>query len=169
MFLFLKILRPEYQYRKNHTVSYKTILNVKVHESFYIVLGDITFEVPKKFVNIAACQKNKKPKLDIAGSKNIFWLKECGWEDQLRLHAKDVVREKGLERIKLEELTKEITPKVEKVKMSSEEFIKKFFLAILAHSSWLYICILADNLYYLQTKNIKKLNFILNMILNKLK
>jgi len=38
-------------------------------------------------------------------------LKECGWEDQLRLHAKDVVREKGLERIKLEELTKEITPK----------------------------------------------------------
>ena len=33
-------------------------------------------------------------------------LKECGWEDQLRLHAKDVVREKGLERIKLEELTK---------------------------------------------------------------
>ena len=38
-------------------------------------------------------------------------LKECGWEDQLRLHAKDFVREKGLERIKLEELTKEITPK----------------------------------------------------------
>ena len=108
-------------------------------------------------------------KLNIAGSKNLFWLKECGWEDQLRLHAKDVVREKGLERIKLEELTKEITPKVEKVKMSSEEFIKKFFLAILAHSSWLYICILAENLYYLQTKNIKKLNFILNMILNKLK
>ena len=54
-------------------------------------------------------------------------MKECGWEDQLRLHAKDVVREKGLERIKLEELTKEITPKVEKVKMSSEESTKKDF------------------------------------------
>ena len=59
--------------------------------------------------------KNKNPSyLNIAGSKNLFWLKECGWEDQLRLHAKDVVREKGLERIKLEELTKEITPKVVK-------------------------------------------------------
>ena len=65
--------------------------------------------------------KNKNLKLNIAGSKNLFWLKECGWEDQLRLHAKDVVREKGLERIKLEELTKEITPKVENVK----EWIEK--------------------------------------------
>lgn len=40
---------------------------------------------------------------------------ECGWKDQLKLHAKDVVREivreKGLERIKLEDLTKEITLK----------------------------------------------------------
>lgn len=36
---------------------------------------------------------------------------ECGWKDQLKLHAKDVVRERGLERIKLEELTKEITLK----------------------------------------------------------
>jgi enhancer of yellow 2 transcription factor len=36
---------------------------------------------------------------------------ECGWRDQLKLHAKDVVREKGLERIKLEELVKDITPK----------------------------------------------------------
>ena len=36
---------------------------------------------------------------------------ECGWRDQLKLHAKDVVRERGLERIKLEELVKEITVK----------------------------------------------------------
>ena len=36
---------------------------------------------------------------------------ECGWRDQLKLHAKDVVREKGLERVKLDELVREITPK----------------------------------------------------------
>ena len=36
---------------------------------------------------------------------------ECGWRDKLKLHAKEVVREKGLERIKLEELVKEITNK----------------------------------------------------------
>ena len=38
-------------------------------------------------------------------------LKECGWEDQLKLHAKEVIRERGLEQLKLDELTKEITPK----------------------------------------------------------
>lgn len=36
---------------------------------------------------------------------------ECGWRDQLKLHAKDIVREKGLERVKLEDLVKDITPK----------------------------------------------------------
>lgn len=36
---------------------------------------------------------------------------ECGWRDQLKLHAKEVVREKGLERVKLEDLVKEITLK----------------------------------------------------------
>lgn len=36
---------------------------------------------------------------------------ECGWRDQLKLHAKEVVRERGLERVKLEDLVKEITPK----------------------------------------------------------
>lgn len=36
---------------------------------------------------------------------------ECGWRDQLKLHAKEVVRDKGLERVKLEDLVKEITPK----------------------------------------------------------
>ena len=36
---------------------------------------------------------------------------ECGWRDQLKLHAKDIVRDRGLERIKLEELVKEITVK----------------------------------------------------------
>lgn len=36
---------------------------------------------------------------------------ECGWRDQLKLHAKEIVRERGLERVQLEELVKEITPK----------------------------------------------------------
>ena len=34
---------------------------------------------------------------------------ECGWRDQLKVHAKDIVRERGLERVKLEDLVKEIT------------------------------------------------------------
>ena len=36
---------------------------------------------------------------------------ECGWRDQLKVHAKDIVRERGLERVKLEDLVKEITSK----------------------------------------------------------
>ncbi len=36
---------------------------------------------------------------------------ECGWRDQLKLEAKEVVREKGLERLKLEDLVQDITPK----------------------------------------------------------
>ncbi|XP_075244024.1 transcription and mRNA export factor ENY2-like [Convolutriloba macropyga] len=36
---------------------------------------------------------------------------ECGWRDQLKAHCKDVVREKGLENVKVEELVAEITPK----------------------------------------------------------
>ena len=36
---------------------------------------------------------------------------ECGWRDQLKAHCKDVVREKGLENVKVEDLVAEITPK----------------------------------------------------------
>ena len=35
---------------------------------------------------------------------------ECGWKDQLKLAAKDAIRERGLERVKLEDLVKDITP-----------------------------------------------------------
>jgi len=36
---------------------------------------------------------------------------ESGWRDQLKREAKEVIRQKGVERIKLEDLTAEITPK----------------------------------------------------------
>jgi len=56
---------------------------------------------------------------------------ECGWRDQLKLHAKDVVHEKGLERIKLDELVKEITLKgrslvPDAVKLELKSKIKEF-------------------------------------------
>merc|ERR1712223_109427 len=35
---------------------------------------------------------------------------ECGWKDQLKLAAKEAIRERGLERVKLEDLVKDITP-----------------------------------------------------------
>lgn len=35
---------------------------------------------------------------------------ECGWRDQLKLEAKKIVKEKGLERVRLEDLIAEITP-----------------------------------------------------------
>ncbi|XP_078687932.1 transcription and mRNA export factor ENY2 [Branchiostoma floridae x Branchiostoma belcheri] len=36
---------------------------------------------------------------------------ECGWRDQLKAHCKDVVKQKGLEHITVDELVAEITPK----------------------------------------------------------
>ncbi|CAN0330543.1 unnamed protein product [Lampetra planeri] len=38
-------------------------------------------------------------------------LMECGWKDQLRAHCKDVIRDKGLEHVTVEDLISEITPK----------------------------------------------------------
>ncbi|KAJ8353973.1 hypothetical protein SKAU_G00215400 [Synaphobranchus kaupii] len=36
---------------------------------------------------------------------------ECGWKDQLKAHCKDVIKEKGLEHVTVEDLVAEITPK----------------------------------------------------------
>jgi len=36
---------------------------------------------------------------------------ECGWRDQIKLEAKQIVRERGLERVRLEDIVAEITPK----------------------------------------------------------
>ena len=38
-------------------------------------------------------------------------LSECGWRDELKEHCKKVIREKGLEKVTIEELVAEITPK----------------------------------------------------------
>ncbi|XP_077447352.1 transcription and mRNA export factor ENY2 [Stigmatopora argus] len=38
-------------------------------------------------------------------------LVECGWKDQLKAHCKDVIREKGLDHVTVEDLVTEITPK----------------------------------------------------------
>ncbi|XP_038848995.1 transcription and mRNA export factor ENY2-2-like [Salvelinus fontinalis] len=38
-------------------------------------------------------------------------LTECGWRDQLKAHCKDVIKEKGLEHVTVEDLVVEITPK----------------------------------------------------------
>ncbi|CAB4060424.1 TRAPPC6 [Lepeophtheirus salmonis] len=50
---------------------------------------------------------------------------ECGWRDQVKLHAKEIVKSRGLEKVKLESLVKEITPRGRKplsqVEMDSEE------------------------------------------------
>ena len=36
---------------------------------------------------------------------------ECGWRDQLKKECKEVIRSKGLEKITVEDLVAEITPK----------------------------------------------------------
>lgn len=36
---------------------------------------------------------------------------ECGWQDQLKGHCKEIVKERGLEHVKVDDLVKEITPK----------------------------------------------------------
>ncbi|KAJ0065805.1 hypothetical protein NL108_000030 [Boleophthalmus pectinirostris] len=38
-------------------------------------------------------------------------LTECGWKDQMKAHCKDVIKEKGLEHVTVEDLVAEITPK----------------------------------------------------------
>ncbi|XP_008050654.1 transcription and mRNA export factor ENY2-like [Carlito syrichta] len=38
-------------------------------------------------------------------------LTECVWKDQLKVHCKEVIKEKGLEHITVDDLVAEITPK----------------------------------------------------------
>ena len=58
-------------------------------------------------------------------------LVECGWRDDLKDHCKDVIRNKGLEKITVEELVGEITPRgratvPDAVKAELLERIRKF-------------------------------------------
>ncbi|KAK2147831.1 hypothetical protein LSH36_532g04054 [Paralvinella palmiformis] len=36
---------------------------------------------------------------------------ECGWRDQLKAYCKEIVRQKGLEHVTVDDLVNEITPK----------------------------------------------------------
>ncbi|KAF4030021.1 Transcription factor e(y)2 [Phytophthora infestans] len=38
-------------------------------------------------------------------------LVECGWRDEMKLHCKDVIRNKGIDQVTVEDLIEEITPK----------------------------------------------------------
>ncbi|XP_068426281.1 transcription and mRNA export factor ENY2 isoform X1 [Clinocottus analis] len=37
-------------------------------------------------------------------------LTECGWKDQMKAHCKEVIKDKGLEQVTVEDLVVEITP-----------------------------------------------------------
>ena len=37
-------------------------------------------------------------------------LSECGWRDQLKQHCKDIIKQRGLEHVTVDDLVKEITP-----------------------------------------------------------
>ncbi len=58
----------------------------------------------------------------------------CGWRDELKEHCKTVIRQKGLEKVTVEELVSEITPKgratiPEDVKAELLQRIRKFLQA----------------------------------------
>nr|XP_039255592.1 transcription and mRNA export factor ENY2-like [Styela clava] len=38
-------------------------------------------------------------------------LTECGWRDDLKQHCKEILRERGLENVTVDDLVREITPK----------------------------------------------------------
>mmetsp|Transcript_20246 Transcript_20246/g.20953 ORF Transcript_20246/g.20953 Transcript_20246/m.20953 type:complete len:102 (-) Transcript_20246:97-402(-) len=59
---------------------------------------------------------------------------QCGWRDDLKEYCKDVIRRKGLEKVTIEELVAEITPKgrstiPEEVKAELLLRIRKFLQA----------------------------------------
>ncbi|KAK3572441.1 hypothetical protein QTP86_032661 [Hemibagrus guttatus] len=59
-----------------------------------------------------------KPQL-LWGIPGLQWLKEllraklieCGWRDQLKAHCKEVIKEKGIENVTVEDLVAGVTPK----------------------------------------------------------
>ncbi|KAG6958541.1 hypothetical protein JG688_00010483 [Phytophthora aleatoria] len=58
-------------------------------------------------------------------------LVECGWRDEMKLHCKEVIRNKGIDQVTVEDLIEEITPKgrasvPEDVKNNLLEKIKAF-------------------------------------------
>lgn len=62
----------------------------------------------KTVINQRLIESGEKEKLkELLRSRLI----ECGWRDQVKLHTKEMVKQRGLERVQLEELVKDITPK----------------------------------------------------------
>ncbi|KAK1940983.1 Transcription and mRNA export factor ENY2 [Phytophthora citrophthora] len=58
-------------------------------------------------------------------------LVECGWRDEMKLHCKEVIRNKGIDQVTVEDLIEEITPKgrasvPEDIKCELLEKIKAF-------------------------------------------
>ncbi|KAK2188985.1 hypothetical protein NP493_118g00026 [Ridgeia piscesae] len=56
---------------------------------------------------------------------------ECGWRDQLKQHCKEIVKQKGLEHVTVDDLVAEITPKgralvPDQVKKELLQKIRKF-------------------------------------------
>jgi len=62
----------------------------------------------KTIINQRLVQSGEKEKLKELLRARLI---ECGWRDQVKLSAKEVVRVKGLECVKLDDLVREITPK----------------------------------------------------------
>ncbi|CAB4000805.1 transcription and mRNA export factor ENY2 [Paramuricea clavata] len=59
-------------------------------------------------------------------------LKECGWRDKLTQECKDIIREKGLDKVTVDDLVTEITPKAremvpDEVKRELLERIRSYF------------------------------------------
>ncbi|KAK3867358.1 hypothetical protein Pmani_005552 [Petrolisthes manimaculis] len=85
----------------------------------------------KNSVNLKLVETGEKERLkDMLRQR----LTECGWRDELKEHAKDIVRERGLQKVTVDELVKEITPKgrqlvPDAVKRELLAEIKKFLSA----------------------------------------
>jgi|EP01049_Picozoa_sp_SAG25_P013159 enhancer of yellow 2 transcription factor len=56
------------------------------------------------------------PQLQESGQKDVLKellrkrLFECGWHDDLKAHCKEVIKNKGMEKIEVDDLVREITP-----------------------------------------------------------
>ncbi|XP_039709658.1 transcription and mRNA export factor ENY2 isoform X2 [Pteropus medius] len=59
---------------------------------------------------------------------------ECGWKDQLKAHCKEVIKEKGLEHVTVDDLVAEITPKGRALlSFYKEEHLCKIIWVLLFH------------------------------------
>uniref|UniRef100_A0A8C6FDU4 Transcription and mRNA export factor ENY2 n=1 Tax=Monodon monoceros TaxID=40151 RepID=A0A8C6FDU4_MONMO len=61
----------------------------------------------------AAINQTLIEKLEKENSSELLRAKliECGWKDQLKAHCKEVIKEKGLEHVTVDDLVAEVTPK----------------------------------------------------------